>query len=522
MTPPLNFDDQDAVAAALGAILDALRRQARTDAALRAHLATLGQALCAIAAPAACDDDPAALPAGAAGSAAATGAPPADLSDPPPALAAPPRSPRASLEDIEQLRRVLRGETDAAPEESPALIPLAPAEPPDDAALLDAISSCCAAKADRIRQYRAQPGAAQPAADAPCDYWMDALLAKPAIAAEDWDVLAGAFEAVAMGVEALANVLADPALARYRLSGLELVAEAQSALRAAGARIWPRPDPSREALFQWLRRRTQADEIYIRRYMRSDDVAAPAEWPARLERIVQWREKIDGLIGRRRHEQKLFSKLRYQIRRVGDGAASEWPRALQTVEALIEHGTPPSSLTLRAVLWPQRAALLAERSSAQGIALVARELERAAAPPSAELRADAGAERVEPHIGQAADLLRNTTLVLIGGDYRPQAAQTIAEAFELRELVWCDTRPHKSHLPLEPAIARADVSVVVLAIRWASHGLGEVRTFCDRYQKPFVRLPGGYNVAQLAYQILQQASGRLAAQRAAADPAAAL
>jgi hypothetical protein len=32
---------------------------------------------------------------------------------------------------------------------------------------------------------------------------------------------------------------------------------------------------------------------------------------------------------------------------------------------------------------------------------------------------------------------------------------------------------------------------------------------CDRYGKPFVRLPGGYNPDQVARQILEQVSGRL-------------
>jgi hypothetical protein len=44
-----------------------------------------------------------------------------------------------------------------------------------------------------------------------------------------------------------------------------------------------------------------------------------------------------------------------------------------------------------------------------------------------------------------------------------------------------------------------------------------VERLCDRWGKPFVRLPAGYNPEQVAVQILQQASGKLAA---AAPPAA--
>lgn len=192
------------------------------------------------------------------------------------------------------------------------------------------------------------------------------------------------------------------------------------------------------------------------------------------------------------------------------GKREEWSRALETIELLVNLGVPPSDRGLRDILWPQRERLLAERKGSRNVALVVRELARVQqALEAAPITDDPEDERDEALIRQATDLLRGTVVVFIGGDERPPVAQTIVDAFELRELVWCDTRPHKSHFPLEPAIARADVSVMLLAIRWASHGLGEVRTFCERYDKAFVRLPAGYSVNQLAFQILQQASDRL-------------
>ncbi len=62
------------------------------------------------------------------------------------------------------------------------------------------------------------------------------------------------------------------------------------------------------------------------------------------------------------------------------------------------------------------------------------------------------------------------------------------------------------------SMARPDVAVVVLAIRWSSHSFGEVREFCERHGKPLVRLPGGYNPNQVAMQIMSQCSGRLSPQ----------
>jgi hypothetical protein len=38
-----------------------------------------------------------------------------------------------------------------------------------------------------------------------------------------------------------------------------------------------------------------------------------------------------------------------------------------------------------------------------------------------------------------------------------------------------------------------------------------VKRFCERYDKPLVRLPRGYNRNQVAYEILRQAGHRLRA-----------
>jgi hypothetical protein len=99
--------------------------------------------------------------------------------------------------------------------------------------------------------------------------------------------------------------------------------------------------------------------------------------------------------------------------------------------------------------------------------------------------------------------------VLIGGVRRPHAQKLLKVALGLTDLVWIATREHQSIEGFEPSIARADVALVLLAIRWSSHSFGDVKQFCDRYDKPLVRLPGGYSPNQVAAQILSQCSGRL-------------
>ena len=114
-----------------------------------------------------------------------------------------------------------------------------------------------------------------------------------------------------------------------------------------------------------------------------------------------------------------------------------------------------------------------------------------------------------PEVLEIAHLLQGRSMVLIGGDRRPGSCQALKNAFNLRDLTWIETREHESISSFESHIARPDVAVVVLAIRWSSHSFGEIREFCERHGKPLVRLPGGYNPNQVAAQIMSQCSERL-------------
>jgi hypothetical protein len=112
-------------------------------------------------------------------------------------------------------------------------------------------------------------------------------------------------------------------------------------------------------------------------------------------------------------------------------------------------------------------------------------------------------------VRRAAELLAGRSAVLIGGVRRPQSQEMLRRSLGLHELVWIATREHQAIRGFEATIARPEVAVVLLAIRWSSHSFGDVKQFCDRHGKPLVRLPGGYNPAQVAAQILAQCSEQL-------------
>ena len=112
-------------------------------------------------------------------------------------------------------------------------------------------------------------------------------------------------------------------------------------------------------------------------------------------------------------------------------------------------------------------------------------------------------------VKQAARLLGGNSIVLIGGNRRREAQESLRRALGLKDLVWIETKEHQAVDAFEPLIARADVALVLLAIRWSSHAFGDVKQICDRHGKLLVRLPGGYNPNQVAAQILSQSSAQL-------------
>jgi hypothetical protein len=167
--------------------------------------------------------------------------------------------------------------------------------------------------------------------------------------------------------------------------------------------------------------------------------------------------------------------------RVDDPAdPARWPDLLARIEKLEERYSRKGGRTQQKP--PATHAIVAERPGSD--------------QPSAEVR-------------EVARLLRGRSAVLIGGNRRREAEDALERALGLKELVWLETKQHQAVAAFEPQIARPDVAIVLLAIRWSSHAFGEVKLLCDRHGKPLARLPGGYNPNQVAAQILSQCSAHL-------------
>ncbi|MFO0889910.1 MAG: hypothetical protein U0790_12315 [Isosphaeraceae bacterium] len=386
----------------------------------------------------------------------------------------------------------------------------------------DDLARRCRRKAEGARsaaEREARKGEGRPISDPPAppdpgpDPWTSALIdglhwASRETSSTSADTarleeLAGCFEAVAEALD-LAGRTEGRSQAFERT--LHFLAEAQSALRQALGRVGVADDDDQLAAYEWLRARAARHRVYLRRFMRADDVADPAGWRSLVDRIEQ-----AAIPGRRSPDQERrleeLRGLRETI--LGEGLEGrDWPAFVDTIEQLIDGGMPPSARELRELLLPMLDLLPDPEDFPPGFRRALREVDRflATRTTPAPQSATAGPS---PEVAEVAGWLSGKSLVLIGGLRRRDAQEAIRVAFGLESVVWIGTREHESFEHFEPMIARPEVALVLLAIRWSSHGFGEVRQLCERHGKPLVRLPGGYGPNQMAAQIVAQCSRQL-------------
>jgi hypothetical protein len=338
-------------------------------------------------------------------------------------------------------------------------------------------------------------------------FWSEATNNAPSVDFALIDNVGGCFEAV---TEALALVRAivdeHPGKPRRLECSLPLVAEAQSGLRAAFQRLGAAADPDQLEVFEWLKVTAARHHVYIKRFMRAGEVADPAGWYDLLARI----ESV-GTSGEQSHlPDSLLERLQDCVKRVqlGAGHDDDWLALMNVVNEIVGEGVPPSNRQIRELLLPIIDELPARDVYPDGFRLALREIDRFLATRSAPARSPLS-HQPSADVKEAARLLGGKSVVLIGGNRRREAQESLRQALGLKDLVWIETKEHQAVDAFEPLIARTDVALVLLAIRWSSHAFGDVKQLCDRHGKLLVRLPGGYNPNQVAAQILSQSSAQL-------------
>jgi hypothetical protein len=347
-----------------------------------------------------------------------------------------------------------------------------------------------------------------------CFLWMSHPSAPNPHDVGQWQILAGCFDVLADAVALIRRILDEADSASDLFSqAVDLLAEAQSSLRIIVARLeGPPTDHDQARVFGWLKSVAMNRQIFIRRYMRLDDPADPDRWLDLRNRIANFQVQSEDGRKKVKLRKKGLDRIRHKLSLLTSTSDAEmtalWASIAEIVDELVSAGMPPSSVELRDLLMEHVEHLPEMASMPKGFQLTIREIDRylASLPDKSQ---EEEADTTAPQIAEVADMLAGKAVVLIGGDRRPFAAEALERSFLLSELIWIDTRAHESVSGFEPYVARPEVAMVLLAIRWSSHSYGEVQDFCRTYGKPLVRLPGGYNPNQVAAQILEQCSERL-------------
>lgn len=347
-----------------------------------------------------------------------------------------------------------------------------------------------------------------------CDLWMlhpgDYVDAPKA-----WDDLGGAFAVGAEAAELLAvlNGLPDALAERHRERVLYAGAEAQAMMWAGVLDVHRRVDNDQVHLFVHIREFARDSQIYISRYLKKEDRVPADRWPDLLRRLAVLRDELGEARVKGRTRDKGFTNLKYKLKKMGESpatAAIEWPRVLELLEEVVSAGVPASNAEVRELLLPVLDTLPEDQEPGPNADRVFQAVNEYLATRPAPV-IEAGEEEPSAEVRAVAELLRGRQAVMIGGVERNAARFAIERAFGLSALNWVSTRAHESVTVFEPAVARPEVGVVLLAIRWASHGYGDVKDYCEKYGKPMVYLTGGYNPNQIAHQILAQVGDRLRA-----------
>jgi hypothetical protein len=304
---------------------------------------------------------------------------------------------------------------------------------------------------------------------------------------------------------------------RWLSDAYALLAEAQSAIRAAIELDGLYSDSDQKDCFRWLQVRTSEDRIVVRHHMRLDD---PADIAAADDLASRLHELRLRLIEARQHDSQkrsVIGKARYHARLLqrnqGSDAEPDWRKLVDSINEAVEtYGVPPSDIELRDILAPLADQVPENWELPPAFERVMESVDVYLATQETEAAAHDAEPRQRPlsaEVAEVACLMEGQVAVLIGGQVRPESKRALERDLHLAELRWISAAHHQSHYLFESHVARPEVTLVMLAIRWSAHSFGNVDELCRRHGKLYVRLPGGYSPNQVARQILEQVGDQL-------------
>jgi hypothetical protein len=266
-------------------------------------------------------------------------------------------------------------------------------------------------------------------------------------------------------------------------------------------------DNDQKAVYLFLKSITQEQGIYLSEMCNDAPLPDLQEISARLQVLNAHVQEVTSL---EKVRQSRFKAAQYHATFIekSHGSENDWQRMIEEIDALVADGVPPSNVTIREMLLPLIEKLPETLPPSAHFQRVLDEINTFIDGQDVEEAAVDRPQAIAIVIA-AARMLRGKTVVLIGGERRLDAEERLREQLKLKEVIWIETAHGDSYKTFEPYIARQNVAVVLLAIRWASHSFGETDKLCRKHGKLFVRLPAGYSPNQVAKRIMDKCRSQL-------------
>jgi len=305
----------------------------------------------------------------------------------------------------------------------------------------------------------------------------------------------------------------------------QLLAEGNSALRVALLDSWlTAPDRDQDEAHAWIRRETERRRIFVPRHMRLDDPADPGLAADLIQRVRAVLARFRDRSNRDAEAKNFFGRIAYHARRIADGAvidaSHDWQRIADATASLLDLSVPPTDTRFRDVLAASIARLCpppySQRPEIRRVldAVLDHEhvMNGVGAPNPADAADESEADPWSQRVLAAREMLRGESIVVIGGEPRPEAINRFKRAFDLDHVEWVYLTEHGSGEPMRAPIGRSSTRLVVVIVRLAGHlHVGEAVEYARAAGKPVVLLKAGYSPEQIAEAIHEQASRQLLA-----------
>ncbi len=171
------------------------------------------------------------------------------------------------------------------------------------------------------------------------------------------ELLARCYENVAQGVE-----IAQRAVSMKGSEGLPteellyLLAEAQSALRAALSATDLRNDEDQIQTYIWVKEQAYDQDTYVSRFMRVEDPADPLKWGDLRSKLETFGQKVAGDSEEEAERKAMLSRVRHELERIdsdqASGSGEHWENVLETLDEWVAGGRPAASRELCQLLLP--------------------------------------------------------------------------------------------------------------------------------------------------------------------------